>query len=84
MRHLKAILGMLIFCNEGEGALANTLLARDLPLDSDEALSYLQTSEGSDCVHCVVDIATKYQEEEVISGQLTICQHLICSGCLPA
>jgi SWI/SNF-related matrix-associated actin-dependent regulator of chromatin subfamily A3 len=58
--------------------------AHGLPSDPDEALSYLQTFAKSTCVQCGTDITTMYQDDEVSSGRLTICQHLICGECLPA
>jgi SWI/SNF-related matrix-associated actin-dependent regulator of chromatin subfamily A3 len=81
---IQAILGMRLFCNDGEHALVRRMNAHGLPSDPEEALSYLQTSAKSTCVQCGTDIMTMYQEDDSSSGRLTICQHLICGECLPA
>jgi SWI/SNF-related matrix-associated actin-dependent regulator of chromatin subfamily A3 len=80
----KAILGMRLFCNDGEDALTKRMNTHGLPSDPDEALSYLQTFGKSTCVQCGTDITTMYQDDDSSSGRLTICQHLICGECLPA
>jgi SWI/SNF-related matrix-associated actin-dependent regulator of chromatin subfamily A3 len=80
---VQAILGMRLFCNDGAKALAKRMNVDGLPLDPDEALSYLQTSANSACIRCGTDITTMYQKDDRSSGTLTICQHLICGECLP-
>ena len=75
---------MRLFCNDGEHALTQRINTQGLPSDPDEALSYLQTSGRSTCIQCGTDITTMYAEDDLSSGHFTICQHLICGGCLPA
>ncbi|KAH7075544.1 DNA repair protein rad5, partial [Paraphoma chrysanthemicola] len=80
---IQAILGMRLFCNDGQAALAKRLAASTLPSDPEEALSYLQTSSKSGCIKCDTDVTTMYQDDDPNTGKLTICQHLICGECLP-
>jgi SWI/SNF-related matrix-associated actin-dependent regulator of chromatin subfamily A3 len=84
MKSCQAILGMRLFCNDGEQALMKRMNSNGLPTDPDQVLSYLQTSSRSTCVQCGTDITTMYQEDDASSGRLTICQHLICGECLVA
>ncbi|KAF2829839.1 DNA repair protein rad5 [Ophiobolus disseminans] len=79
---IQAILGMRLFCNDGDNALAKRVNAYGLPSDPGEALSYLQTSEASACARCGTDITTMYQKDDKSSGILTVCQHLICGECI--
>ncbi|KAH3983832.1 hypothetical protein HBI56_076820 [Parastagonospora nodorum] len=81
---IQAILGMRLFCNDGEYALTKRMNTLGLPSDPDEALSYLQTLGRSTCVQCGTDITTMYANDDASSGHLTIRQHLICGECLPA
>jgi len=78
---IQAILGMRLFCNDGERALMKRMNARGLPSDPEEALTYLQTSADSSCIRCGTDITAMYHEDDKSSGRLTICQHLICGEC---
>ncbi|KAH7090598.1 DNA repair protein rad5 [Paraphoma chrysanthemicola] len=80
---IQAILGMRLFCNDGQAALAKRLAVTTLPSDPEEALSYLQTSSKSGCIKCDTDVTTMYQDDDPNTGKLTICQHLICGECLP-
>ncbi|KAF2036243.1 hypothetical protein EK21DRAFT_96193 [Setomelanomma holmii] len=80
---IQAILGMRLFCNDGEGALIKRMYASGLPPNPEEALSYLQASANSSCVQCGSEILNMYQDGDLSSGRLTICQHLICGECLP-
>ena len=80
---IQAILGMRLFCNDGENVLAKRLNAHGLPSDPEEALGYLQASANSACTRCGTDITAMYQEDDQSSGRLTVCHHLICGECLP-
>lgn len=79
---IQAILGMRLFCNDGDNALVKRMSAHGLPSEPEEALSYLQTTASSTCTRCGTDITTMYQENDSSSGRLTICQHLICGECI--
>jgi hypothetical protein len=80
---IQAILGMRLFCNDGERALIRRKHAQGLPIDPQEALSFLQTSTDAVCIRCGCEITTMYQRDDKSSGVLTTCQHLMCGECLP-
>jgi SWI/SNF-related matrix-associated actin-dependent regulator of chromatin subfamily A3 len=80
---IQAILGMRLFCNDGESALTRRRHAHGLPTEPEEALSFLQTSADAVCTECNCEITTMYQGEDRSSGILTICHHLVCGECLP-
>ncbi|KAI0623253.1 DNA repair and recombination protein RAD5C [Pyrenophora tritici-repentis] len=79
---IQAILGMRLFCNDGEKALINRKHARGLPIEPEEALSFLQTSSDAKCINCDCDIVAMYQRDDQSSGTLIVCQHLLCGVCL--
>jgi SWI/SNF-related matrix-associated actin-dependent regulator of chromatin subfamily A3 len=80
---IQAILGMRLFCNDGKRALTRRKHAHGLPIDPEEALSFLQTSGGAMCIECNCEITSMYQSDDKSSGILTFCQHLVCGECLP-
>lgn len=79
---IQAILGMRLFCNDGEKALTRRKHAHGLPVEPQEALSFLQTSSDAACIKCDCEIIAMYQGDDISSGTLTICQHLLCGECL--
>jgi SWI/SNF-related matrix-associated actin-dependent regulator of chromatin subfamily A3 len=80
---IQAILGMRLFCNDGERALTRRKHAHGLPTEPAEALSFLQTSADALCIQCNCEITSMYQSDDKSSGILTSCQHLMCGECLP-
>ncbi|KAF2848795.1 hypothetical protein T440DRAFT_556368 [Plenodomus tracheiphilus IPT5] len=80
---IQAILGMRLFCNDGKSALIKRQNMLELPDDPEQTLSYVQTDSTSTCIDCGIEIVSLYQAEDSTSGILTVCQHLICSICLP-
>ncbi|EUC34822.1 hypothetical protein COCCADRAFT_92479 [Bipolaris zeicola 26-R-13] len=80
---IQAILGLRLFCNDGERSLAKRSSAYGLPTLPEEALSFLQTSSDAVCIHCGCEITAMYQGDDKSSGVLTVCHHLICGECLP-
>jgi SWI/SNF-related matrix-associated actin-dependent regulator of chromatin subfamily A3 len=80
---IQAILGMRLFCNDGERALVRRRHAHGLPIEPEEALSFLQTSADAMCIQCNCEITSMYQDNDKSAGVLTVCHHLICGECLP-
>ncbi|EUC42633.1 hypothetical protein COCMIDRAFT_103006 [Bipolaris oryzae ATCC 44560] len=80
---IQAILGLRLFCNDGERSLAKRSSAFGLPTSPEEALSLLQTSSDAVCIQCGCEITAMYQGDDKSSGVLTVCDHLICGECLP-
>jgi SWI/SNF-related matrix-associated actin-dependent regulator of chromatin subfamily A3 len=80
---IQAILGMRLFCNDGERALTRRKHAHGLPTEPEEALSLFQTSADAVCIECNCEITAMYQGDDESSGILTTCQHLMCGGCRP-
>ncbi|KAJ5065861.1 DNA repair protein rad5 [Bipolaris maydis] len=80
---IQAILGLRLFCNDGERSLAKRSSAYGLPTLPEEALSFLQTSSDAVCIQCGCEIMVMYQGDDKSSGVLTVCHHLICGECLP-
>lgn len=80
---IQALLGLRLFCNDGEKSLAKRNVAYGLPELPEEFLSFLQTSSDAVCIHCGCEITTMYQGDDKSSGILTICHHLLCGECLP-
>ncbi|KAJ6286390.1 SNF2 family N-terminal domain-containing protein [Bipolaris maydis] len=80
---VQAILGLRLFCNDGERSLAKRSSAYGLPTLPEEALSFLQTSSDAVCIQCGCEIMVMYQGDDKSSGVLTVCHHLICGECLP-
>lgn len=79
---IQAILGLRLFCNDGEKSLAKRSSSYGLPTLPEEVLSSLQTSADAVCIQCGCEITAMYQRDDKSSGVLTVCHHLICGECL--
>jgi SWI/SNF-related matrix-associated actin-dependent regulator of chromatin subfamily A3 len=80
---VQLILAARLFCNDGDDTLLGRMSLCGVLSKPEEALSYLQTSDNSQCVRCDAEITMMYQEDDRSSRVLTTCSHLICGECLP-
>ncbi|KAL3298864.1 SNF2-related protein [Colletotrichum asianum] len=80
---LQSILRLRLFCNNGMTSLQKSY-ATGLPIDPDEALSYLQSQDEAYCVYCSGNIYTLEGSRSTDGGLIVDgCTHLVCRGCFP-
>lgn len=80
---LEALLELRLFCNNGRKHSRS--VSAGLPVDKDEALSYLQQHEQNICSYCSGTIFSISDSEDADGGVFTSpsCSHLVCRSCLP-
>ncbi|KAJ3454414.1 hypothetical protein MRS44_018308 [Fusarium solani] len=81
---LNSLLKLRLFCNNGSEHNTLQTAPTRLPLDADEALTYLQQHEENVCVFCSGIIYSIGDSEETDGGRfLSSCCHLVCRNCTP-
>lgn len=80
---LRAILRLRMLCNHGTYEPLSQNPEGTLPSDPEEALAYLQQSDGATCAYCSCDVTVIGKPNRPQSAQFTICSHLLCNECLP-
>jgi len=78
---LQAILKLRLFCNHG--TFEQPPVSNSEEPELDETLALFQQSGDTACVYCGCEIVSLDGIEDGSSGFLTVCSHLLCSGCLP-
>lgn len=74
---LESLLSLRLFCNNGKAAAS-------IPLDSDEALSYLEQLDKNVCIYCSSTIFWLSDTPDTDGGIfLAGCRHLVCHSCIP-
>ncbi|CAI7590746.1 unnamed protein product [Penicillium crustosum] len=74
---LESLLSLRLFCNNGEATTS-------VPLDSDEALSYLEQLDKNVCIYCSSTIFWLSDTPDTDGGIfLASCRHLVCHSCIP-
>ncbi|CAI7677058.1 unnamed protein product [Penicillium palitans] len=74
---LESLLSLRLFCNNGKAAAS-------IPLDSDEALSYLEQQDKNVCIYCSSTIFWLSDTPDTDGGIfLAGCRHLVCHSCIP-
>jgi hypothetical protein len=80
---LQAILKLRLICNHGTFEQASDRRSENsIPSDPDEALALLQQGGEATCAYCSCEIVS-LRTENLASGFLTVCSHLLCPECLP-
>jgi SWI/SNF-related matrix-associated actin-dependent regulator of chromatin subfamily A3 len=74
---LESLLALRLFCNNGQAVTG-------VPVDSDEALSYLEQLDQNTCSYCpgAIYLISDTPDTDggiIISG----CRHLVCRSCIP-
>lgn len=81
---LESLLRLRLFCNNGR---TNAIIQPGpvgLPVDPDEALTYLQQQEQNICAYCTALILFINPEPETDGGIfIPSCRHLVCHHCIP-
>ncbi|KAH8687414.1 SNF2 family N-terminal domain-containing protein [Tricladium varicosporioides] len=80
---LQALLRLRLLCNHGTYEQLPQKIGSVLPSDPEEALEFLQQSDGASCAYCSCDVTVVGKPNDPQSAQLTVCSHLLCSECLP-
>lgn len=81
---LQSILKLRLFCNNGRSIDNLQFELTALPLDSDEALAYLQQYERNFCAICSVMIYSIDDSNKTDGGSfISSCFHLVCRTCRP-
>lgn len=74
---LESLLSLRLFCNNGKAEAS-------IPLDSDEALSYLEQLDKNFCSYCSSTIFWLSDTPDTDGGiYLSGCRHLVCHSCIP-
>ncbi|KAJ5870881.1 SNF2 family N-terminal domain-containing protein [Penicillium solitum] len=74
---LESLLSLRLFCNNGKATTS-------VPLDSDEALSYLEQLDKNVCIYCSSTIFWLSDTPDTDGGIfLAGCRHLVCHSCIP-
>ena len=80
---LRSILGLRIFCNNGEDTSVACAGPNGVPTDPDEALTYLQQENNDCCVYCSGIVYSISNHSDTDSGLIIPrCSHLVCRGCI--
>ncbi|KAI0805705.1 SNF2 family N-terminal domain-containing protein [Xylaria sp. FL0064] len=81
---LESLLKLRLFCNNGQPSVALEYGSEALPVDPDEALTYLQQQGQNICVYCSGVIYFINESAETDGGVfITSRCHLVCQHCLP-
>lgn len=74
---LESLLSLRLFCNNGKATTS-------VPLDSDEALSYLEQLDKNVCIYCSSTIFWLSDTPDTDGGIILAgCRHLVCHSCIP-
>ncbi|KAI1273043.1 SNF2 family N-terminal domain-containing protein [Xylaria sp. FL0933] len=81
---LQSLLKLRLFCNNGQPSVALEYGSEALPVDPDEALTYLQQQGQNVCVYCSGVIYFINESAKTDGGVfITSRCHLVCQHCLP-
>ena len=81
---LESLLKLRLFCNNGRTDAVLHTRPTGLPIDPDEALSYLQQHDENICAYCSVTIYSISDAVETDGGTfMPSCCHLVCRNCMP-
>jgi len=74
---LESLLALRLFCNNGQAVTG-------VPVDADEALSYLEQLDQNTCSYCSGTIYLISDTADTDGGIIiSSCRHLVCRSCIP-